>query len=108
MTDVTADELAEFYRLDSERLDLDRKSRSIDGRLKPLKSKFLEFFKDAPDKLHVRRGDFELQISDGPPYVNWSERFVAIAGPDAADRIKSETEPSKRIKVIALPAAVAA
>ena len=99
--DVSADELKEFHAIDCERLELDRRSRSLNTRLDPLKAKFLEFMQ-AGEKRHVTRGSFELQLSDGPPYVNWSERFVELAGPEAADKIKNETPPSKRIKVVAI------
>lgn len=99
--DVTVEELAEFHRLDADRKEFDRKSRSIEARLKPLREKFLAYL-TAEQKLHVRRGGYEVQVTDGPPYVAWLEQFVRVAGQEAADRVKAATPPSKRISVVAL------
>lgn len=101
--EISQDVLAEYCRLDEERLKLQRQIDAISRQQKPIKAALLEcVVKRSPTKLVTTIGQFLLKVTQRAGTVAWKTEFVALAGADAAEELQAQAEPIQILSVTAI------
>ncbi len=85
---ITRAELEEYQRLNSERLELDRKSRTLESRCKQIELKAFEQLK-AAGKQSAKRFGFVLAIERGQARVEWKGAFIKEVGSEKASQLQA-------------------
>lgn len=95
---ITEPQLAEYFRLNSERQDLQRRADAIDRQLQPTKDAIKSMLEES-GKTSLKRGQFTAQLVDGRALVNWKDEFVRAADADTAAQIQAAAPKSKYLQV---------
>ena len=95
---LTAEQLADYTRYEQERLELDRKSRTL-ARSQAVLSEHFKAFLDQEGKDTATRGGFRVSIIDGTPAISWKEELLAVVGPLRVEEITRAAPIRKRLVV---------
>lgn len=94
---ISREDLDEYREINTERKELDRRSRALAKRCKQVEAQVLEQLQDA-GKTSAKRFDYTLTLTDGRPSVKWQDQFILVAGPDEAQRLIAEADtPQKAV-----------
>lgn len=102
---ITAEQLAEYVELDSQRKELDRQSRAIAKQQGILTSHFQAELERLGQK-STKRGDYQVALVDGRGTVAWKDELIREIGPLKVAEI-AEAAPAKTKVVVEAVAAAA-
>jgi len=95
---ITREELDEYARLETERKQLDRQSRTIAARCKQIESAVREQL-DADGKQSAKRFGYQLTIEEGRGSVAWKDAFIREAGQEKATALQEAVETTYKMKI---------
>ncbi len=98
-SDISAEELAEFCRLDAERKDLDRQSRLLAKRQDQIRTHCRAVL-DGLGKTDLVRYGYRLSIVEGRATVAWKDAFIEQLGPEAAAELVDAAVPSLVLQIL--------
>ena len=87
---IARQELDEYARLEAERKELDRRSRTIGTRCKQL---------EADGKQAANRFGYQLALVDGRASVAWKDAFIREVGQEKANELQEAAEPSVKVTI---------
>jgi len=96
-------ELEAYFRLDQQRLALNRRAKDIEKVQAALEQKFLEYVREegGPERATTRCG-YRLAIINKPGSVSWVTEFLRVAGEKEAERLRAAAPP-KEVLVVEPP-----
>jgi hypothetical protein len=97
---ITREELDEHARLEAERKELDRKSRTLAARCKQIEAAVKEQL-DADGKQSAKRFGYYLTIEEGRGSVSWKEAFIKEVGQEKASELQEAVETTYKVKITA-------
>ncbi len=95
---ITEEQIQEYRRLDSLRLEHAAKARNYERKLDMIAGHFRNVLTDL-NKQRLRRLGYDIMLVDGRRYPKWKDEFIRIAGPDEAQKVEENTQPTKQLKV---------
>ncbi len=95
---ISLDELDEYARLDRERKQLERQSRTIATRCKQIEQTVRDQL-EADGKTSAKRFGYQLALVDGRATVAWKDAFIREVGQDRASELIESAEPSVKVSI---------
>ena len=95
---IAREELDEYARLEAERKELDRRSRTIGTRCKQIEATVREQL-EADGKQAAKRFGYQLALVDGRASVAWKDAFIREVGQEKANELQEAAEPSVKVTI---------
>jgi len=100
MSQLTAEEIAEFLALEEERKALTRKADTLSRKAGPLKEKLMAFVRDrgGKDRTCLTHG-FTLSLKEIRGAVAWKDEFLKVSSVEEAEKISANAPTYDRLFV---------
>lgn len=96
----TRQQIEEFLRLEAERKELDRTSRSLERQADALRDVIVAYVEHAGGETRtVKCCDHVLALRDKPGYPAWKQEFIRVTSPQEAEAVIAAWPPRPSLVV---------